>query len=50
MQPVLWYKERGPPQELVAHLTYFGGFHVEKNQEPRGIVIEVHWDDLRKTE
>ena len=32
------------------HLTHFGGFHLEKNHEPRGVVIEVHWDDLRKTE
>ena len=37
-------------EELVKHLTHFGGFHVEKNHEPRGVVIEVHWDDLRKTE
>ena len=37
-------------EELVRHLTYFGAVHLRKNDEPRGIVIEVHWDDLRKTE
>ena len=36
--------------ELVRHLTYFGAFHVQKNDDPRGVVIEVHWRDLRKTE
>jgi hypothetical protein len=37
-------------EDLVTHLTYFGAVHLRKNDEPRGIVIEVHWDDLRKTE
>ena len=37
-------------EELVTHLTYFSELHVRTNNEPRGVVIEVHWDDLRKTE
>ncbi len=37
-------------EELVRYLALFGGFHLEKNHERRGVVIEVHWDDLRKTE
>lgn len=37
-------------EELTRHLTLFGGFHLEPSQEQRSIVIEVHWDDLRKTE
>lgn len=37
-------------EELAKHLTYFGELHVRTNNEPRAVVIEVHWDDLRKTE
>ncbi|MGO9108908.1 MAG: hypothetical protein ACLP9L_06710 [Thermoguttaceae bacterium] len=36
-------------EELVKHLTQFGGFHFEKNNEPRGVIVEVRWNDLRKT-
>ena len=37
--------------ELVRHLTLLRwSFIWRTNNEPRGIVIEVHWDDLRKTE
>jgi hypothetical protein len=35
--------------ELAKHLAYFGEFHVRKNDESRGVVIEVRWNDLRKT-
>ena len=37
-------------EELAKHLVYFGEFHLRKNDEPRGVVIEVHWNDLHKTE
>jgi len=37
-------------EELAKHLTYFGEFYVRTNNEPRGVAIEVHWNDLRKTE
>ena len=43
-------KDEWSVEELVRHLTQFGGFHFEKNNEPRAVVIEVHWNDLRKTE
>ena len=36
-------------EELVRHLTQFGGFHFEKNSESRGVIVEVRWNDLRKT-
>jgi hypothetical protein len=35
---------------LATHLAQFGGFHLERNREPRGVVIEVHWNDLHKTQ
>jgi len=37
-------------EELAMHLAYFGAFHLRKNDEPRGVVVEVHWRDLHKTE
>ena len=37
-------------EQLVEHLTRFAAIVVERSQERRGVVIEMHWDDLRKTE
>jgi hypothetical protein len=37
-------------EELVTHLTRFCAIVMERSQERRGVVIETHWDDLRKTE
>ena len=37
-------------EELAKHLAFVGEFHLRKSDEPRGVVIEVHWNDLRKVE
>lgn len=37
-------------EELATHLAYFGEFHLRKNGDSRGVVVEVHWRDLHKTE
>ena len=37
-------------EQLVQHLTRFCAVVIERNQERRGVVAEVHWDDLRKVE
>ena len=47
---VITDKDAWSREELVEHLTRFAAIIVHRNQERRGVVIEVHWDDLHKTE
>jgi hypothetical protein len=37
-------------EELARHLKLHGKVWLKKNRETRGVVFEVPWDDLRKTE
>jgi hypothetical protein len=37
-------------EELTNHLALCGAFHIEKNGDPRGVVVQVNWRDLHKTE
>jgi hypothetical protein len=47
---VITDKDAWTREQLVEYLTRFGAIVMERNQERRGVVIEVRWDDLRKTE
>jgi hypothetical protein len=37
-------------EQLVEHLARFAEIVLHRNREQRSVVVEVHWDDLRKTE
>ena len=37
-------------EELVNHLTRFAAVILHRNQERRGVVVEVNWNGLHKTE
>ena len=37
-------------EELVKHLKRYGKVWIRRIQEKRGVVVEVIWNDLRKTE
>jgi hypothetical protein len=46
---VITDKDAWSREQLVQHLTRFCAIVMERNQERRGVVLEVHWDDLHKT-